>query len=135
MSRMVSAMRRVSSAFMPATGSSSSSSVGSVHSARAISTRFWSPYESTPAGVWITRSRPRKWAISRTRTRWTRSSLRALGNVSALATQPVCIRWWRPSIRFSSTDRPVKRAMFWNVRPTPKVAISSGRRSGTLTPR
>ena len=36
-------MRAVSSAFMPATGSSSSSSRGSVHSARATSTRFWSP--------------------------------------------------------------------------------------------
>ena len=37
------AIRSVSSAFMPATGSSSSSSRGSVHSARATSTRFWSP--------------------------------------------------------------------------------------------
>ena len=42
-SRIDSAMRAVSSAFMPATGSSSSSSRGSVQSARATSTRFWSP--------------------------------------------------------------------------------------------
>ncbi len=42
-SSTASAIRSVSSAFMPATGSSSSSSRGSVHSARATSTRFWSP--------------------------------------------------------------------------------------------
>ena len=42
-SRITSAMRTVSCAFMPATGSSSSSSRGSMHSARATSTRFWSP--------------------------------------------------------------------------------------------
>ncbi len=42
-SRMAAAMRAVSSAFIPATGSSSRSSRGSVQSARATSTRFWSP--------------------------------------------------------------------------------------------
>ena len=42
-STTASAMRSVSSAFMPATGSSSSSRRGSVHRARATSTRFWSP--------------------------------------------------------------------------------------------
>ena len=44
-SRMVSAMLAVSVSFMPAAGSSSISSRGSVASARATSTRFWSPYD------------------------------------------------------------------------------------------
>ena len=49
--RMKSVISRVSLAFMPAVGSSSSSSLGRVPSARAISSRRWSPYGRLRAQV------------------------------------------------------------------------------------
>ena len=47
---MKRAMSSVSSRFMPATGSSSSSSLGSMARARPSSTRFCTPYGSRPTG-------------------------------------------------------------------------------------
>ncbi len=50
MSRMKRAMSSVSSRFIPATGSSSSSRRGSIASARPSSIRFWIPYGSSATG-------------------------------------------------------------------------------------
>ena len=120
---------------MPAAGSSSSSSSGSAQSARAISTRFWWPYDSRPAGAPRSRSRPRNAAISRARSRCRRSSRRALGSRSPVLTNPALVRWCRPSSRFSSTVSPRDSAMFWNVRATPSPATSCGRSRVRSVPR
>ena len=50
-SRMKRAMSSVSSRFMPATGSSSISTLGCIASARASSTRLRSPYDSAATGA------------------------------------------------------------------------------------
>ena len=83
MSRMSRPISWVSCALMPATGSSRSSSDGSTHSARAMSTCFWSPWDRSPAGTPSRWRMPRNSAISATRARWRTSSRRADGKPQA----------------------------------------------------
>ena len=43
-----------------------------------------------------------------------------------LASTPDFMRTWRPSMRLSSTVRPLNSAMFWKVRAMPSAAMSLG---------
>ncbi len=115
---IVSAIAERSVGCMPATGSSRSSSLGSMQSARAISTRLRSPYASPPTGLSKAGPRPRKSAISAARSRWRRCSRAVWGSRSALAVKPARVSRWRPSMRLSATV-PWVSTMFWKVRATP----------------
>src|SRR3954454_20056757 len=98
----------------PAIASSSSSTFGSVASARAISSRLWPGVLSERAGASASLLMP------------TRSSTaRAL--VSASARRGV--RKNAPIITFSSTDMPSKVCGTWKVRARPRRARASGVRS------
>jgi hypothetical protein len=123
------AISRRSPPFMPATGSSSSSSRGSTHSARASSTRFCTPYGSSPTGVASSPSTPAKAAISSTRAPCRTASRRAEGSRSPAAANPLLVSRCRPSIRLSRTVSRGDSAMFWNVRATPSRATRCGRRT------
>ena len=128
MSRMNRAMSSVSSWFIPATGSSSSSSSGSMASARPSSTRFWNPYGSSDTGCLRHCSISRKSMMSSTRRRLSSSSFLAGPHHSDPASQDRCIRAWRPSSRLSMTVICGNSSMFWNVRAMPSPATLSGRR-------
>src|SRR5215813_8013808 len=67
-------MSSVSSRFMPATGSSSNSSLGSMASARPSSMRFWIPYGSMPTGRYRYGPSSIRSMISSTRRRFSISS-------------------------------------------------------------
>ena len=64
----------VSCGFIPAVGSSSSSTFGSAASARAISSRRWSPYGRLRASSSATLARPTQSSSSRARASVSRSS-------------------------------------------------------------
>lgn len=89
---MVRAMARRSAVFIPATGSSRSSSLGSMHKARASSTRLRSPYGNSPTGesTWV--PRPVNSAISRTLSWCSRCSRTLPGSRSADAARPARVK-------------------------------------------
>ena len=128
MSRMNRAMSSVSSRFMPATGSSSRSSSGSMASARPSSTRFCTPYGSNATGYLRHRAISRKSMMSSATARLWSSSFFAGPTQIAPSHQEVFVRTWRPSMMLSSTVMCGKSSMFWNVRATPSAAIRSGLR-------
>ena len=116
----------VSCGFIPAVGSSRSSSFGSVASARATSSRRWSPYGRFRAS-WS--SRPRrleKASSSRARLRAAASSRRIPGVRMIERTMPPFSRQCMPTRTFSSAVMCWKRRMFWNVRPIPSSVIACG---------
>src|SRR5665213_654572 len=114
----------VSAGFIPAAGSSRSSRRGSLASARALSTRRWSPYGKLRADAPATCSSPTKCSSSSARARVSRSSRAVAPPGSSAPMNPTRVRTWRPIITFSTTLRSPKRRMFWNVRATPSRAIA-----------
>src|SRR3989442_1129598 len=60
--------------------------------------------------------------MSSTRRRWVTSSFWASPQYTNDASTPDRMWTWRPSIRLSSTVMPLKSAMFWSVRATPRAA-------------
>lgn len=128
------AISRRSPPFIPATGSSSRSSRGSMHSARASSTRFCTPYGSSPTGMDSASPTPANSAISATRAPCRTASCLAAGSRSPAETKPARVRRCRPSMRLSRTVRWGDRAMFWNVRATPSAATWCGRSDVSSAP-
>src|SRR4051794_16294792 len=116
----------VSCGFMPAVGSSRSSSFGCVASARATSSRRWSPYERFfPSSASFLR-RPLNSSSSRARSRASRSS-RFTPGVRRMAWKrfPLSLTCM-PTSTFSSAVMLWKRRMFWNVRPMPRSVNACG---------
>ena len=119
-----SCSRSVSAADNPLAGSSSSSTCGSVHSARASSTSRDSPVGSDPAG------RSARWAMP-TRSRFFSTCARTSGlsgwrseNRSRqirFVDRPSTATW-----RFSKTDSPPNSSRIWKVRAMPARARRSG---------
>ena len=117
----------------PAAGSSSSSSIGSTQSARAISTmRCW-PSDSEPASWSIWSARP-------TRSIWRAASASSLASSarssrSMLAIAPAWPRRCAPIATFSSTVMSGTSLTCWKVRAMPSLTISCGGALSTFLPR
>src|SRR3990172_3808292 len=123
-SRMKRHMSCFSYMFIPAIGSSRSSTSGSAGRARASSTRFCSPYGSRPTGVlrtcWISRK-----SITSSTLRRCSSSSRFAGPIQiACWRKLVRIFRLRPVMMLSRTVMPLNSAMFWKVRAMPIAAAS-----------
>ena len=97
---------KTSSLFRPPAGSSRSRRRGFATSARASSTRFWTPYGSAAAGKCARSRRPTTSSIS-----------------NASFSPTVRPRPCAPMSTFSSTDIVRKSWRFWNVRATPLPTI------------
>jgi hypothetical protein len=108
--------------FMPAVGSSSSSSRGRIASARAISTRRWVPYDNSPGRA---SSRP----VSRVRSTASRTAGAAGPRPHSLFNSGSDGVRSPPSWMFSRTVRSDSSRTVWNVRATPRRATAAG---GTL---
>ena len=83
---------------MPAVGSSSSSSCGSDASARAISSRRWSPYGRLAARSWWRRGMPTSLSSSRARSSVSRSSRRTNGVCRIEPVMRAFMRQWWPTM-------------------------------------
>ena len=116
----------VSCGFMPAVGSSSSSTSGSVASARAISSRRWSPYGRFRATSSSKLDRPTNSSSSWDRCLASRSPRWNRGPWNSDASGPCFIRMCRPTSTFSSTVMLGNSRMFWNVRATPDEVTLAG---------
>src|SRR3954452_16732051 len=116
----------VSCGFIPAVGSSRSNSFGCVASARATSSRRWSPYERfLPSSASFLR-RPLNSSSSRARSRASRSSRFTPGvRRTAWKRFPLSLTCM-PTSTFSSAVMLWKRRMFWNVRPMPRSVNACG---------
>ena len=115
--RNSSAVRSVSWSVMPATGSSSSSSLGSCMSSMPISSHCFWPWLSTPANVPTCSARWMVCSTSARRSLWAESSLK---NIEAFT--PLLVL--SASSRFSNTVSCSNTVGFWNLRPMPSWAIS-----------
>ena len=127
MSWIQKAMSSVSSTFRPDEGSSSSSSLGSVHSARASSTTLRTPYgrPATMESRWCCRSR-NSITCSHLLARLD-LGLRAPCRVKNRSLhRPVLRCVWRPISRLCSTVACSNSSMFWKVRAMPSEAILCG---------
>ncbi len=126
---------RVSCGFIPAVGSSSRMSFGSVASARAISSRRWSPYGMFRARCSEDLPSPTKSRSSWARARVAASSRRNLGPRSTEVRAPEEVRQYRPTITFSSAVMFANSRMFWNVRAIPARTTARGLGgNGTIVP-
>ena len=105
---------------MPAVGSSSSSSCGSVASARATSSFRWSPYGRFLAASCALRRRPTSWRSSSARARAAASSRFTNGVRMIELKRFACMRECMPTSTFSSAVMFWNRRMFWKVRPMPR---------------
>ena len=112
--------------FSPAAGSSSSSSVGSMASARANSTRRCRPKERFPAGVPASSARSSFSRMACAASRIARSSFQVRGRSSIPARNPARERMWRPTWTFSATVMRGNSRVVWNVRAMPSAAMACG---------
>ncbi len=125
----------VSARFIPAAGSSSSSTSGPPASARAISSRRCAPYGSSPGSASARSARPTSRSSS-SESRSIADSSRWNDRVRTMeASSPLRVRWCCAAFTLSSTVIPPNSRMFWNVRVTPRRAISCGGRPTRLSPR
>src|SRR5436190_2515561 len=121
--------------FMPAVGSSSSSIFGSEASARAISSRRWSPYDRFTEISSNTRSRrPTYASSSRAFSRASRSSRRCPGVWTIERNRPAFVRECCATSTFSIAVMVPNSRMFWKVRARPLFMIRSGRIEVMLSP-
>src|SRR3989344_5358480 len=134
MSWIQNAMSSVSSTLRPEDGSSSNSSLGSGHSARARSTTLRTPQgrPPTPASRWCCSSS--RSITSSTLRRVSRSASRTPRVNSSSFHTPVRRRMWRPISRFCSTVACSNNSMFWKVRAIPSGAIWCGGTSPSARP-
>ena len=114
--RNSSAVNAVSASVIPATGSSSSSNLGSCTSSMPISRNCFCPWDNSPAWRWARGSRRR--VVSTSSMRWrcspdNRATRLAHTDLSALSA----------SSRFSNTVSASNTVGFWNLRPMPALAI------------
>ena len=119
---------------MPAVGSSSSSSRGSVASARAISSRRWSPYGRFLASSSSLSPRPTKASSSRARSRARASSATTARRPKHGAGHARHSRQCSPTSTFSSTVMFWKSRIDWKVRAMPRSTIALGRSPTRLAP-
>src|SRR5712692_9056623 len=121
----------VSFGFIPAVGSSMSTSLGPEAMARAISSRRRLAYDRDIEG-WSnrqpTRRVPKKASASSALLRVSSSSLRNRGVRRMAPRAPDFVRACRASITFSRTVISGNSRTFWNVRAMPKARIWLGRR-------
>eukprot|EP01136_Pigoraptor_vietnamica_P012860 Opistho-1_new@53223 len=130
--RISAARPTVSSGFTPPAGSSSSTSLGSVASARAKATRLRSSCVMSPAMRCSRCARPTKSSAARAFSRQTRSSCCRRFEPVSTSHRPERVRRRWPTIRLSSTVAMSNRVVVWKVRATPRRATSSVR-SGTMS--
>ena len=131
---MKSVIWRVSLLFMPAVGSSSSRSFGRVASARAISSRRWSPYGRFRAHVSDRLSRSTSFS-SDMHSAIDACSSRSMLGLRRTESHQWLFRWtlW-PTRTLSSADIVPNRRMFWKVRPIPRAVTSWGFMALTFLP-
>ena len=125
---MSSVISAVSAGFMPAVGSSSSSSAGSLARARAISRRRWSPYGRFFGQLVVPTAQPDQRqplaSLGRRRLLFPRAGVDVDSRWSTMLDVSLrCI----PTRTFSSAVMFWKSRMFWNVRPMPAGDMSFGR--------
>src|SRR2546422_383981 len=125
-SRTSRATAAASFGFMPAVGSSSSTSLGCAARARAISTRRCSPYERLNARVSARSRIPTRASPASAASRAARSSLRAEGRSSSRRQTGALRRKCWPTTTLSAAESPPNRRMFWYVRATPNAATRFG---------
>src|SRR5437899_144868 len=117
--RITVATAWTSAAFIPAVGSSSRTSRGDEASARAISTRRWSPYDR-PETRWCARSRnPTRERSCSAASRAFASSARAEGRNSMRRSVSLGRTRCAPTMTFSRAVSPGNSRMFWYVRVMP----------------
>src|SRR6478736_4264822 len=126
MSRISRVSSPFSVGFMPAAGSSSSSSFGRVASARTISSRRWLPYGRLRAGSSARRPRLKISSSSITCALICVSSAWKAGSRSSDCTE-WCLRcWWKATRTLSNTVSEGNSRMFWKVRAMPSRVIWKG---------
>jgi len=111
----VSVRRAVSSWVVPAIGSSSSSTRGSVASAMAISSCRFSPWLSAPAGIAARSASPTvsRLAIAR--------SVSAVSPATGRRKRKLWPAWaWAATATFSSVVKPGSTLVIWNDRARPR---------------
>jgi hypothetical protein len=101
-------------------------SFGSVASARAISSRRWSPYGMFRARCSVDLPRPTKSRSSWARALVAASSRRNFGPRRTDVSAPELVRQYRPTITFSSAVMLANSRMFWNVRAIPALTTARG---------
>ena len=116
-----SARARDSVSFIPAAGSSRSRNFGRAASARAISSRLWSPYDRVVARRSASAASP-----LRSSTVFARRRLSARRRTRPHASSAAST--------FSRTVRLLNNRMFWNVRAMPERRICSGRCPASAAP-
>src|SRR6185295_11965602 len=107
---------------MPASGSSSSSTFGSLASAIAISSWRWAPWLSTPAVVRSCPDRPTRASAAHAAS-MSDDWLCGVERMERAGSLTACT----PRRTFSNTDSDLRMLVRWNERDTPRRGMSNGR--------